>query len=199
MNTGVMGGTFDPVHNGHLEVAEEARNKLGLAGVIFMPAGQPWMKADREIAPARHRLRMLELALAGKPYFSISTMEIERRGPTFTVDTITELKGLRPGDALFFIMGQESLNQLPRWHQAPRLIGLCRFVVAPRPGASRPDLEALEKELPGISGQVVLLDRPYVDISGTDIRERVARGLSIRHLVPAPVERYIKAQGLYTA
>jgi len=200
MNVGVLGGTFDPVHNGHLEVAEEARKKLNLETVIFMPAGQPWMKSDREITPARHRLRMLELALAEKPYFKISVMEIEREGPTFTIDTINELKGqLRPEDEVFFIMGQESLVQLPRWHDASRLIHLCYFVVAPRPGSPKPDLKALEKTLPGISQRVMLLDRPYVDVSGTDIRDRVERGLSIRHLVPELVNRYIKEQGLYSA
>jgi nicotinate-nucleotide adenylyltransferase len=199
MNIGVLGGTFDPVHNGHLEVADEAHKKLNLAEVIFMPAGQPWMKSDRVIAPARHRLQMLRLALVDKPYCKISTMEIEREGPTYTIDTVHELKKqLRPGDELFFIMGQESLVQLPQWHEASRLISLCRFVVAPRPGCPRPDFKAMEKVLPGIRRQVMLLDRPYADISGTDIRERAARGLSIHHLVPEPVNRYIKEQGLYS-
>ncbi len=198
MSIGVFGGTFDPVHNGHLAVAEEARTQLKLAEIIFVPAGQPWFKDGRPITPAPHRLAMLRLALAGKPYFKLSVAEIERAGPSYTVDTIAELREkLKKQDELFFILGCDSLKDLPRWHDAPRLIKLCYLVAAGRPGCTLPDLDALEASLPGISRRVTILNRPQVDISASDIRERVARGQPIEHLVPAPVERYIKQQGLY--
>jgi len=200
MNIGVLGGTFDPVHNGHLMVAEVVKEKLSLAEVIFVPAGQPWLKADRPITPAEHRLEMLRLALADKPDFKISTMEIERPGPSYTVDTLTELRRqLGDEDELFFILGRDNLAQLPQWHEAPRLIQLCYLVAVPRPGSKRPDMKALEAAIPGVSQRVMLLDEPYIDISASDIRERVARGLSVRHLVPEPVNRYLKEHRLYLA
>jgi nicotinate-nucleotide adenylyltransferase len=200
MNIGVLGGTFDPVHNGHLVVAEVVKEKLSLAEVIFVPAGQPWLKADRPITPAEHRLEMLRLALADKPDFKISTMEIERPGPSYTVDTLTELRRqLGDEDELFFILGRDNLAQLPQWHEAPRLIQLCYLVAVPRPGSKRPDMKALEAAIPGVSQRVMLLDEPYIDISASDIRERVARGLSVRHLVPEPVNRYLKEHRLYLA
>lgn len=198
MNIGVLGGTFDPVHNGHLMVAEEAKTRLNLAEVIFVPAGQPWLKTDRVITPAEHRLQMLQLALADKPGFKLSTMEIERDGPSYTIDTISELQGqLNAEDELFFILGWSSLAELPQWRDAPRLIQTCYLVAAPRPGASRPNLKALEASIPGISQRVMLLDKPYIHVSASEIRDRVARGLSVRHLVPEPVNRYIKEHKLY--
>jgi len=198
MNIGVLGGTFDPVHNGHLIVAEEAKNRLNLAEVLFVPAGQPWLKVDWPITPAEHRLHMLRLALAEKPYFKLSTMEIERAGPSYTIDTIIELRSqLDAEDELFFILGQDNLAQLPQWRDAPRLITMCYLVAVPRPGSPRPDLKALETSLPGISQRVMLLDKPYIDISASGIRDRRTQGLSVRHLVPEPVNRYIKEHGLY--
>jgi len=198
MNIGVLGGTFDPVHNGHLIVAGEVKARLNLAVVIFVPAGQPWLKADWPVTPAEHRLQMLRLALADKPDFKISTLEIERAGPSYTVDTMAELREKVSGDdELFFILGQDNLNQLPQWQEPSRLIEMCYLVAVNRPGAPRPRLKSLEKSLPGISPRVMLLDRPEVDINASAIRERVARGLSVRHLVPEPVNRYIKENGLY--
>lgn len=198
MNIGVLGGTFDPVHNGHLMVAEEAKTRLNLAEVIFVPAGQPWLKVDRVITPAEHRLQMLQLALADKPGFKLSTIELERAGPSYTIDTISELQGqLNADDELFFILGWSSLAELPQWWDAPRLIQKCYLVAAPRPGAPRPNLKALEASIPGISQRVMLLDKPHVDISASVIRDRVARGLSVRHLVPEPVNRYLKEHRLY--
>ena len=198
MNIGVLGGTFDPVHNGHLIVAGEVMAGLGLAAVIFVPAGQPWLKADWLITPAEHRLQMLRLALADKPDFKISTVEIERAGPSYTVDTMAELREKAGSDdELFFILGQDNLAQIPQWQEPSRLMEMCYLVAVNRPGAPRPKLKSLEKSLPGISPRVMLLDRPEIDISASDIRERVARGLSVRHLVPEPVNRYIKENGLY--
>ncbi|HEY51391.1 MAG TPA: nicotinate-nucleotide adenylyltransferase [Dehalococcoidia bacterium] len=200
MNVGILGGTFDPVHNGHLIMAEVVREQLNLNEVLFIPAGQPWLKTEHIITPAEHRMQMLRLALDDTPYFRISEMEIERPGPTYTIDTINALKeSLEEADELFFILGQDNLMQLPQWHEALDLIQLCYFVAAPRPGVKKPDLKALEAKLPGIKQRVMLMKQPLVDISATDIRERVARGLSVRHLVPEPVNRYIKEHRLYVA
>ena len=199
MNIGVMGGTFDPVHNGHIIVAEEARARLNLSEVIFVPAGQPWKKADRDISSAEHRLQMAHLATADKPYIKLSTLDIERAGPSYTIDTITELRAqLDSSDELFFILGWDSLVELPKWREAPRLVTLSYLVAAPRPGYPRPELKALEAKIPGISERVMLMDEPEIDISATNIRERVARGLSVHHLVPEPVNEYIRQHKLYS-
>ncbi len=198
MNIGVLGGTFDPVHIGHLVLAEEVRTRLNLTEILFVPAGQPWLKVDSPISPAEHRVEMVRLAIADKPYFKLSTMEIERAGPTYTVDTIAELKAqLGIGDELFFILGWDNLAKLPQWTQPSRLITMCRLVAVPRPDYPLPDLKALEADIPGLSQRVTLMDKPEIDISASAIRERVAQGLSIRHLIPEPVERYIKEHKLY--
>lgn len=198
MNIGVMGGTFDPIHLGHLAVAEEAREQVNLTVVLFVPAGQPYFKLNTPILDAEHRAKMVSLAIAGKPYFKLSTIEMERAGPSYTVDTIAELRGqLGAGDELFFILGWENLTELPRWQEPARLIQMCHLVVAPRPDRPRPNLEVLEKAIPGLSQRVILLDKPLIAISASEIRQRVAKGLSIRHLVPEPVNRHIKKYRLY--
>lgn len=200
MKIGMLGGTFDPIHLAHLAVAEEARTRLELAGVIFVPAGQPWLKANRPISVAEHRLQMVRLAIAGKPYFKLSTVEIDRDGPSYSVDTVAELRGqLGAGDELFFILGWDSLAELPLWREPARLIQMCRLVVVPRPGYLAPDLNQLEAKIPGLSRRVILMDKPQMDISATEIRNRAARGLPLDHLVPEPVARYIKEHRLYTA
>jgi len=200
MNIGILGGTFDPIQLAHLAVAEEARTRLDLAEIIFVPAGQPWLKANSPISTAEHRIQMVRLAIADKPYFKLSTVEIDRAGPSYSVDTVAELQGqLGAEDELFFILGWDSLAELPLWHEPSRLIQMCRLVAVPRPGYSAPDLKKLEADIPGLSQRVILMDKPEIDISATDIRNRVARGLSISHLVPEPVERYIKQHRLYMA
>lgn len=199
MNIGVLGGTFDPIHLGHLIVAEEVRARLNLAEVLFVPAGQPWLKMNSPILAAEHRVQMVRLAITAKPYFKLSTIEIERPGPTYTVDTIAELQGqLGAEDRLFFILGWDNLVQLPQWKEPSQLIKLCCLVVAPKPGYPPPDLKALEAIIPGLSQRVMLMDKPEIDISASVIRDRVARGLSIRHLVPEPVNRYIRQHRLYS-
>jgi nicotinate-nucleotide adenylyltransferase len=198
MNIGILGGTFDPVHIGHLAVADEAASRLGLAEVLFMPAGKPWLKADARILPAEHRLKMVKLAIAGKPRFKMSTIEVEREGPTYTVDTITELRRqFGAGDELLFIIGWDNLADLARWRQPERLISMCRLVAVPRVGYPVPDFDSLEAAIPGLSQRVIMLDKPEIDVSASVIRERVRRGLSINHLVPEAVARYITEQGLY--
>ena len=200
MNIGVMGGTFDPIHMGHIIVAEEARTRMNLAETLFVPACLPWLKTDSPISAAEHRVEMVRLAIADKPYFKLSTVEIERGGPSYTVDTVAGLRGqIGAEDELFLILGWDSLAELPRWHEPSRLIEMCRLVVVPRPGYSRPELESLDESLPGISQRVMFFDKPEMDISASNIRERVAKGLSVHHLIPRPVNRYIKEHGLYRA
>ena len=199
MKIGVLGGTFDPVHIGHLMVAEEARVSLNLAEILLVPAGQPLLKLDYPITPAEHRLQMLRLAIAGRPHFKVSTMEIERPGPSYTVGTIAELR-VQYGseDEMFFILGWDSFAQLPGWREPSRLIKMCYLVAVPRPGFHRPDLKALEDIIPGISERVMLLEKPQIDISASAIRALAAQGLPLRHLVPEPVEEYIRQHKLYS-
>ena len=195
---GVLGGTFDPVHLGHVAMAEEAKKALGLEEVLIVPAGRPVAKSTRRITPAARRLAMLHLALAGKPYLKISLLEIERPGPSYTVDTLAAISTLYGGKAeIFFVLGWDSLAQLPEWHEPGRIVGLCTLVAVPRPGYPRPDLEGLEKKVPGISRKVIFLDRPELDISATVIREKTARGETIARFVPGPVAEYIKKHHLY--
>ena len=198
MNIGVLGGTFDPIHIGHIMVAEEVRARLNLAEVLFVPAGQPWLKVDISLSDAEHRVQMVRLAIADKPYFKVSTMEIERAGPSYTVDTIAELQAqVGAGDELFFILGWDNLTELPQWREPSRLITMCNLVAVPRLGYPCPNLKALEALVPGLSQRLMLMDKPEIDISALEIRSRVARGLSVRHLVPEPVNKYIKEHGLY--
>ena len=198
MDIGVLGGTFDPIHLGHLVVAEEVKARLNLAEILFVPAGQPWLKMSSPILAAEHRVQMVRLALGGKPYFKLSIMEIERAGPSYTIDTLAELKGqLGAEDRLFFILGWDNLAQLPQWREPARLVELCRLVAVPRVGYPAPGLDSLEAIIPGLSEAIILLDAPHIDITASAIRNRVAQGLSIHHLVPEPVERYIREHGLY--
>ena len=199
MNIGVLGGTFDPIHYGHLIIAEVAKARLDLAEIIFVPAGLPWLRTNIPLTAAAHRIQMVRLAIGNKPYFKLSTVEVERAGPSYTVETVAELKGqLGAGDELFFILGWDCLAELPRWWEPERLIKLCRLAAVPRVDHPKPDLKSLEAAIPGLAQRVILLDTPEVDISASEVRQRVAQGLSIGHLVPEPVERYIREQGLYT-
>jgi nicotinate-nucleotide adenylyltransferase len=198
LNIGIMGGTFDPIHNGHLAVAEEVRNHLSLAQVLFIPAGQPWLKVDTGISAVEHRVAMTRLAIADKPYFELSTIELEQSGPSYTVETLGQLHTqVSADDELFFILGWDNLGQLPQWKEPARLIKLCKLVAVPRPGYPLPDISALESVIPGLTARLIVMDEPQIDISASEIRKRVAQGLSIRHLVPAAVDDYIRQNGLY--
>ncbi len=200
MNIGVLGGTFDPIHNGHIAVAEEVKSRLSLAEVLFVPAGQPWLKEGTPLLAAEHRVQMVRLAISGRPCFRIVTLEVDRGGPSYTVDTIAELQTrLSAGDELYFILGWDNLTQLPRWREPSQMVKMCRLVAVPRPGYPLPDLKAIEAVIPGLSQSLIVLDKPVVDISATEIRSRVAQGLSVRHLVPEPVDEYIRQHKLYLA
>ncbi len=198
MELGVIGGTFDPIHNGHLVVAEEVSAQLNLAEIILVPAGQPWLNKTSSISAAEHRLEMVRLAIVDRPYLRLSTVDMERPGPSYTVDTIAELQSqLNAGTELFFILGWDSLAELPQWQEPSRLVQMCHLVAVPRVGCPPPDLKKLEAAVPGLSRSIILLDIPQIDVSATVIRQRVAKGLSIDQLVPEPVNRYIKQYKLY--
>ncbi len=198
MKVGVFGGTFDPPHHGHLQVAEEVRQELNLAKVIFVPAGQPYFKEALNVLPAHHRLEMVGLAIRGKPYLQLSTLEADRPGRSYTVDTLSQLRNLLSGGgALFFILSWGSLAELSRWREPSRIIEFCKLVVVPRPGYPPPDLKALESRIPGLSKRLIMMDKPRIDISASEIRRRVAQGLPISHLVSEVVEEYIKKHKLY--
>jgi len=196
VNIGVLGGTFDPIHIGHLVVAEEARIKLGFREVLFVPAGQPWLKLDRNITLAAHRVEMVRRAIADNPHFKLCTLEVERPGPSYTVDTLTMLQKQLGSEArFFFILGRDTLAELPLWKEPQKLVQLCRLVVPPRLGSK--DLKHLETAIPGLLDKVIQLDMPVIGISSSGIRQRIAQGLPIRYLVPAEVEKYITEQKIY--
>ena len=196
MNIGVLGGTFDPIHIGHLIVAEEARVKLRLAEVLFVPAGQPWLKQDRDVTQAVHRVEMVRRGIADNPNFKLSTLEVNRPGPSYTVETLTMLrKQLGSEASLFFILGRDTLAELPLWKEPEKVVQLCRLVFPPRLGSR--DLKHLEKAMPGLLDQVIQLDMPVIGISSSEIRQRLAQRLPIRYLVPPEVERYIAEQRIY--
>ena len=197
MDIGVFGGTFDPIHIGHLIVAEEVRIKFGLGEVIFVPTGQPWLKANRPVSSAVHRLEMVRLAINTNPYFKLSTIEVDRPGISYTVDTMAILQQQLGAEARFlFLLGSDALAELPQWKEPSRLIQMCRLVVFTRPGAVL-SLQSLESAIPGISQRVIFVDVPQIDISATQIRQRVAQGASIRYIIPETVERYILEHKLY--
>lgn len=186
-----MGGTFDPVHLGHLVTAEQARADLGLDEVIFLPAGAPWQK-DRDVTAAEHRYLMTILATAANPYFTVSRLEIDTPGPTYTVDTLRAARKHLPDDDLLFITGADAILSILTWKDAAECLELATFVAATRPGHDLARLEAT-----GIRDRVVMLDVPALAISSTDVRRRFAAGRAVRYLIPREVEEYVRKHGLY--
>jgi nicotinate-nucleotide adenylyltransferase len=195
MKVGILGGTFDPVHNGHLAIAAAAFSHLRLDLVLFIPAGEPWRKAHRAITPAEHRLAMLELAIAGDDAFGISDIELRRDGPTYTADTLEALAAERLDDEFYFIVGADALADLPNWRQPERIVQHAVLAVAPR---ADQDVAAALDAVPGISTRATRFDMPPMAISSTEIRARVAAGQPIAGMVPPAVESYIAEHLLYT-
>ena len=196
---GLLGGTFDPIHIGHLLIAEDAREALGLDTVVFIPAGRPWLKANQSVTDPQHRLAMVGLAIGPNPHFQVSDIEVRRQGPTYTVDTLEQLQqDYSPNTEKFLILGMDSLNELARWRSPERLFDLCVVVGVSRPGQEEIDIDKLESIAEGASGKIVLISGPSVGISGTNIRDRVVHGKSIKYRVPVDVESYILEHGLYT-
>ncbi len=193
---GVLGGTFDPPHYGHLAMAETARVQLALEKVLFVPAGQPPHKMDMVLSPARHRLAMVEAAIADNPAFAVSRADLDRPGPHYTVDLLRHLRRGYPGADLYFLMGADSLAELLTWRDPAGILEQARLAVMPRTGYE-PDVEALTAALPALRERLIWLDIPFIEIAATDLRRRVRVGLPVRYLVPPAVEAYIRRERLY--
>jgi len=194
---GIAGGTFDPIHIGHLIIAEVARQECHLDKVLFIPTGIPPHKTSYAVTPAVHRYEMVRIAIMDNPYFEISDIEVKREGFTYTVDTLRELRGIYPGNAeFFFIIGSDTLPEIKGWREASQVVKYCHFVVYSRPGYDVVEREArLLRESMGAS--IYTVQGPLLDISSTDIRDRIKQGKSIRYLVPPAVEEYIYKNRLY--
>lgn len=198
---GLLGGTFDPIHYGHLAIAEEVREALGLERVLFVPSGIPPHKPGRPISPAEDRVAMVRLAIADNPAFALSRVEVDRPGPSFAVETLELLvaealaAGRRPD--FTFILSSEAFIELPTWRDPDRLLELCRMAVVPRAGRGGPGPDWVTRRFPGREDRVIFLDGPNIALSGTALRRRVANGRSIRYLVPDAVIAYIGDHALY--
>lgn len=192
MRLGVMGGTFDPIHHGHLVAASEVQAQFDLDEVVFVPTGRPWQKSGRVVAPAEHRYLMTVIATASNPRFTVSRVDIDRDGPTYTIDTLRDLRVQRPEAELFFITGADALAQILSWKDADELWDLAHFI-----GVTRPGYVLSESGLPG--ERVSLQEVPAMAISSTDCRERVRAGEPIWYLVPDGVVQYISKHDLYAA
>ena len=192
---GILGGTFDPIHYGHLAIAEEARLTLQLDRVLFVPAAQQPLKRGAHIAAPEQRLAMVQLACAPNPAFEVSRIELDRPGPSFTLTTLEALQAARIGE-LHFILGDDALADLTRWHGAARVVELARIIAVGRPGRGT-DLTRIIQALPALSDRLTVLPGPALDISSTTLRRRVAAGQPIRYQTPDAVVAYIGEQGLY--
>ena len=206
-SVGVLGGTFDPIHVAHLAVAEEAREALGLVRILFIPAAMPPHKVDRPVSPAEHRLAMVELAIAGNPAFEASRIELDRTGPSYTVDTLEALSAARDGDAggagepspeLVLILSSEAFRQLRTWRRPERILELARLAVVPRDGYPAVGRALLAEHFPGREERAVFLRGPRLRLSASELRERAANGRSLRYLVPDAVAAYIGDHALYS-
>jgi nicotinate-nucleotide adenylyltransferase len=188
---GIMGGTFDPIHHGHLVAASEVESLFDLDEVIFVPTGTPWQKSERDVSPAEHRYLMTVIATASNPRFWVSRVDIDRPGPTYTIDTIRDIAEQRAGAELFFITGADALAQILSWKDAEEALKLARFV-----GVTRPGYDLSAEHLPVDS--VTLVDVPAMAISSSDVRDRVAAGQPVWYLVPDGVVQYINKHRLYS-
>jgi nicotinate-nucleotide adenylyltransferase len=194
---GIYGGTFDPPHLGHLILAETAADTLRLDRVLFVPAGSPPHKAASSVrSSAEHRLAMVRLAIKDNPRFALSRVDLDRPGPHYTVDMLRLLGAAHPDAQLFFLIGADSLVDLPIWSRPRELVEIACLGVMRRPGV-KPDLQALENELPGLRRRVVWIDAPAIDIAASDLARRIAAGRSVRYQIPDDVCLYIEEHGLY--
>lgn len=198
MRLGILGGSFDPVHLGHLVMADVCREQLNLDEVWFVPAGHPPHKTDRELAPAKARAEMLEFALAGIPEFQISDIELKKESTSFTVETLESLASEDPDRELFLIIGADSLHDFPTWKEPARIAELAKIIAVNRGRQDPPALEEIEQKLGSdVADRIRVVEMPGIDVSSTDIRHRIRSGHSIRFLVPKAVEAYINELSLY--
>ncbi|EKU71736.1 nicotinate-nucleotide adenylyltransferase [Selenomonas sp. F0473] len=196
---GIMGGTFDPIHMGHLITAEMVRVSAQLDEVIFIPAAHPPHKNREHAAPPEDRIRMVRRAVENNPFFSVSDIELHREGPSYTVDTIAALHAQLGTAELFFIIGADAMNDLYLWHEPERLLQSCAFIVATRQGVPLDESLLAEKFTPAERSHIHTVPTPHLEISSTAIRAQIRAGHSVRYLVPRVVETYIEERGLYRA
>ena len=195
---GVLGGTFDPIHYGHIALGKKVASTLKLKRILFMPAGNPWMKSDKSVSSAHHRLKMLELGIAGIKEFSFSDMEIKRSGPTYTYETILDLtKDKLETKTIYLILGWDAIKEFHRWKNSDRLLKLVRIVAVARPGYEEFSTQYQENKDIRVFDEAVVIDKSISGITSTDIRERIKLKQSINNLVPKDVEKYILEHGLY--
>jgi nicotinate-nucleotide adenylyltransferase len=194
---GILGGTFDPIHYAHLAIAEQAREQLGLPEVLFVPAAQPVHKRAGQVAAAEHRARMIELAIADNAHFRLSRIELDRGGPSYTVETLRQLRAERPADELVFIVSVEAARQLPAWREPLAIVDMARIAIVPRLGYAAIDRAWLGEQFADRADRFELVDAPELGHSSSDIRRRVRAGLSIRYLVPPAVDEHIRRHALY--
>jgi len=198
---GVFGGTFDPIHIAHLAVAQEAAEAIGLERVLFVPAGEPPHKPGIVVSPSADRLAMVELAIAGNDRFAVDRLELDRDGPSYTVDTLEDLRSRRVASGtepdLALILSAEAFLQLMSWRDPRRIVELARLVVAPRDGYPAAGPEFLARHLPDLADRATFLDSPHLRLSASELRQRAASGRSLRYLVPDAVAAYIGDHGLY--
>lgn len=187
---GIMGGTFDPVHHGHLVAASEVASLFSLDEVVFVPTGEPWQKVDRQVSAAEDRYLMTVIATASNPRFSVSRVDVDRGGPTYTIDTLRDLRAINPAAELFFITGADALQQILSWKNAQDMFALAHFV-----GVTRPGYVLDDDGLP--EGAVSLVEVPALTISSSDCRDRRKRGMPVWYLVPDGVVQYIEKRHLY--
>ena len=198
MRIGIFGGTFDPIHIGHLVLAEQCREQCQLDEVWFVPAAEPPHKREATISPAKARCEMVEFAIAGHPQFRLSTVEIDRSGPSFTVTTLEQLHAEDPDRELFLLIGADSLRDLPLWREPRRILELATVVAVNRGNRPAPDRATIDARLgPAVSSRLLFVEMPGIDVSASDVRRRVAIERSIRYLVPRAVETYIRQRNLF--
>ena len=198
MRRGILGGTFDPIHIGHLVLAQEVQWRLGLDEVWLIPTGKAWMKQSEPLTEKAHREAMVELAIAKHPWLRLNTAELNRPGNTYTVDTLEQLRANEfKDDEVMFIMGIDTFNAVHRWKNPTRILELVRLVIALRPGYGTIDLTALEAIAPTAGQRVIPVEMPLIEISGVDLRRRVGADEPIEYLVPDAVRTYITNNGLY--
>ena len=194
---GVFGGTFDPPHVGHLILADEARGVLSLGHVLWVVTGVPPHKPVGPVTPVNDRIEMVDRAIQGNPDFTLSRIELDRPGPHYAAETLELLAAGNPDQEWAYVMGEDSLADLPNWHRPNRFVALCRSIVVLRRSQAQADLDQLDREIPGLGAKVRLLEVPLVDVSARDIRRRVQAGQPFRYLVAAPVADYIRQHQLY--
>lgn len=200
MRLGIFGGSFDPVHYGHLLLAESCREQCRLSEVWFLPAAAPPHKLGHVLAPAKERMEMLELATSGNEAFRVSPLEVERGGVSYTVETLRAIATQEPQAELFLLMGADSLRDLPTWREPAEILAIAIPIVVRRAGSVEPDFAPLTSQVSAARLEIIKasqVEMPLMELSSTDLRQRVEGGRSLRYRTPRAVEKYIEAQGLY--